>query len=66
MEQIKLEVGKRFVNREGVITKIISHIPALIHEFGDENGETYTKSGIYDQSYFPHPFDLVREVPESN
>ena len=62
MEQIKLEVGKRYVNREGVIVKIETHRPALIHEYGDENGETYTKNGVYDQSYFPHPFDLVREV----
>lgn len=59
---MKLEVGKRYKNRDGNITRIIVFNENLPLPFGDEFGNTYTSCGKY---YSVDEFsynDLIEEV----
>ncbi len=65
MEQIKLEVGRKFQNRRGEVITIVKHDPIRIHEFWGDDDESYTENGIHDQFHKfdpPNPKDLVKEV----
>jgi len=66
-KELKLEVGKSYRNRKGVVVKIISRDPFIIEGFiffSDED-ECYQSNGRY-QWEVDHPEDLTDELsPES-
>jgi len=62
-KELKLEVGKSYLNRKGVVVKIVSRDPFIIEGFiffSDED-ECYQSNGRY-QWEDDHPEDLIEEV----
>jgi len=62
MEQVKLQVGKTYISRNGKEVKIIKKDGALYPYQGD-NGAWYAESGRFDYST-EDPRDLIEEAPK--
>jgi len=63
-ENIKLEVGKSYLNRMGEVVKIVSKEEGPLDIFPclSDKGGYYESNGQY--SFYEHPKDLIEEVPE--
>lgn len=66
MKQIKLEVGKTYVNRKGEKVKITSCDGGYYHPYQGSNGGWYAESGKRGCASKENPEDLIEEVPEIN
>lgn len=63
MSELKLEVGKKYVNRDGDIIKIIAFSGEITFPYLGNDGETYTEYGSYLAMGF-NQYDLVEECTE--
>lgn len=61
---LKLEVGKKYLNKQGEIVEIVNDVPRynLTYPFTDSIGHTYTKEGIF--VFGGSEYDLVKEYEE--
>ena len=62
MEQIKLEVGKTYLSRQGVEVRIVRKTANGRPPYQGSNGEWYTESGDWDVCGAGNPEDLIEEV----
>ena len=65
MSKIKLEVGKTYRSRNGLVVKIIEKIGKGYWKYGGNNSKWYTESGGWDVCGAEHPEDLIEELPET-
>ena len=63
MKQIKLQVGKTYLSRNGEEVRIIKKCD-VGYPYKGTNGEWYTESGRW-QISDKHPKDLIEELPET-
>lgn len=64
MSEIKLEVGKTYINRKGEEVGIVSKGNAADYPYRGSNGELYAESGRFDLDVGESEYDLIEEVPE--
>lgn len=64
---LKLEVGKTYKRRDGVIIDIVELVEGgIIYPFRCDRGQTYTPEGEMFGTKDPSPYDIVSEVkPET-
>src|SRR5690554_418442 len=65
MKQIKLEVGKTYLSREGKKVKIVENGGKGNWRYRGNNSKWYTESGRWDNLSTEHLEDLIEEVPET-
>ena len=62
MKQLKLEVGKTYLSRNGVEVRIVRKTANGRPPYQGSNGEWYTESGDWDVCGAGNPKDLIEEV----
>lgn len=63
MSELKLEVGKSYVNRRGDIVKIIDNDGHRTYPFNDKRGESYMPNGRSWSNRKDEPTDIISEAP---
>ena len=66
MKQIKLQVGKTYLSRNGEEVKITGCDGGYYQPYKGTNGEWYTEGGKWQSSPEESPKDLIEEVPETS
>jgi hypothetical protein len=64
IEKMKLEVGKKYLNREGQVIKIIDFSPSSLHYKYSDGIDTFTEDGFQWRDRQHSPNDLVSEYTE--
>ena len=66
MSELKLEVGKKYVNRTGEVIEIIQKDEDVNWPYVDSNGDCYKESGHFCDGIILKESDLIEEYVESS
>lgn len=61
MSELKLEVGKSYVNRAGEVVEIVQKDKDVNWPYVDSNGESYEEQGYFCDGISLKEFDLIEE-----
>jgi len=64
MKQLKLEVGKTYLSREGREVTIVGNNDRVEYPCTGNNGQWYTESGRFHYDVPESPHDLIEEAPK--